>query len=246
MDTFLTDNGILFQEKKLYVPTTIKNVKLDIGLSYSAPFSQTWLSNEDNSMVFGFEPNPTSITSIKSANNCKRDPSHGDVLDVKYLHTRFFLIPCALGTKTNEYVDFYVMNGDEGCSSLYEPNPDQFPENYTIKEKIKVPIFKLSDFFELFPFDQIPYIDYIKVDAQGSDLDIIKSGGEWIQNHVVYITVEAENNQYKNPNENSEEAIQIYMTSIGFIHVQHPNTADPTYLNTKYLDLADAIYICQK
>ena len=36
-----------------------------------------------------------------------------------------------------------------------------------------------------------------------------------------------------------------YMTSIGFQHINHPNTKDPTFINTKFLDKKDEIYIWQ-
>jgi len=45
---------------KFDIPDKCIHVKLDIGLSYNAPQSQSWLSKEPNLMVFGFEPNPES------------------------------------------------------------------------------------------------------------------------------------------------------------------------------------------
>ena len=43
---------------KISIPENIKHVKLDIGLSYSAPMSQYWLSHEEDLIVFGFRAPP--------------------------------------------------------------------------------------------------------------------------------------------------------------------------------------------
>ena len=36
------------------------------------------------------------------------------------------------------------------------------------------------------------------------------------------------------------------MTSVNFTRIKHSNTANPTFINNKYLDLAYKIYISQK
>jgi len=210
---------------KIAIPSNIKHIKLDIGLSYSAPMSQYWLMHEDDLWVFGFEPNPESVQSV-----LRGAPQRGDwplAVEKKFIGTQFFLIPCALGEHRCDSVDFYVTANDCGCSSLYKP------VYLPIQKIITVPVFPLTDFFELFPFDTHPIIEYIKIDAQGSDLDIIKSGGKYIQQHVVYVTLEPENVQYEGTT-NAHADIEQYMCSIGFMPYQSPHTTDPTYLNNRY------------
>ena len=85
------------------------------------------------------------------------------------------------------------------------------------------------------PFDTHPVIDYIKIDAQGSDLDIVKSGGHYLEKNVIYITIEPENAQYENT-KNSIDEIDAFMQSIGFIRIFSLETSDPTYLNSKFTD----------
>ena len=102
------------------------------------------------------------------------------------------MIPCALGLSSNTDGKIFYNQRDCGCSSLY------IPKYFDIDQIIEVPIFPLSDFFNIFPFDTHPVIDYIKIDAQGSDLNIVKSAGNYLKEHVVYITLEAENAQYAN------------------------------------------------
>lgn len=218
----------LRSDGKIEIPPHIKHIKLDIGLSYSAPMSQQWLSCEDDLLVFGFEPNPACVTSILQGAT-KRHASHGEPLEKKFIGKNFFLIPSALGLAESTQIPFFVTMGDCGCSSIFVPT------SFDIERVIEVPIFSLANFFDLFPFDSHPVIDYIKIDAQGSDLNIVKSAGHYIEEKVIYVTLEAENSQYKNTT-NSYQDIESYMQSIGFIRYISPNTSDPTYFNPRYAD----------
>lgn len=224
---------ILDENRKIKIPDEIRKVKLDIGLSYSAPHSQSWLlENENNLMVFGFEPHPGNINSIKNG-SIKREVSHGDPLDVKFIKEgKFKLIPCALG-KENKDTTLYMTKEDSGCSSIHEPL------YFEIEDKINVKMFTLKNFFDIFPWDKIQFIDYIKIDAQGNDLDIIKGAGNYLSEKVVFITAEPESNQYKNVI-NNENEMDEYMNSIGFIKINKnifPNcySIDPTYININFL-----------
>jgi FkbM family methyltransferase len=213
---------------KIDIPISIKHIKLDIGLSYSAPMSHEWLTKEDDLLVFGFEPNPAAVHSILQG-AVKQHESHGTPLDTQFIGKRFFLIPCALGLLHNTIVKFFVTAGDCGCSSIYKPR------DFPIERIIEVPIFTLADFFDLFPFDTHPVIDYIKIDAQGADLDIVKSAGKYLAERVIYITIEAENDQYEGT-VNTPQAVNDYMISLGFISHRTAATEDLTYFNLRYTD----------
>lgn len=77
------------------------------------------------------------------------------------------------------------------------------------------------------------------------DLNIVRSGEEIIKKKVVYITLEADGYQYEN-SESLIDRIDTYMQSIGFIKIDHPNTQDPTYFNSRFESVKDNIYIYQK
>lgn len=219
------------------------HVKIDIGLSYSAPFSQKWLEKEDDVLVIGFEPNPESVSSILSGNIKKQHPDHGEPIRAKYINDRFFLIPVALSNVNNPTeMTFYKMQNDCGTSSLYKPCDSNIGP---VKEIISVPVYSLKHFFDVFPWDKYEFIDYIKIDAQGSDLDILKGAGNYLSEKVVYITAEPEYIQYENCSHNNENSMYNYLQNQGFIRVYHPNTQDPTFLNKKFLHLREKIYICQ-
>lgn len=227
------------------IPGSCSHVKLDIGLSYNAPQSQSWLSHEDAGlMVFGFEPNPASIACIMNKNNQKQHPSHGECLQHRYIEEgRFVIQQCALSNVIEPTtMKFYVSTNDCGTSSLY---PNDETRLGKIKDVINVPVYSLKMFFDGFPWDRFQYIDYVKIDAQGSDLNILKSAGSYLSERVVYVTAEGDGNQYIGADECSAANIISYMESQGFILIRHSNTSDPTFVNKKYIELSRKIYIKQ-
>lgn len=227
------------------IPNSCTNVKLDIGLSYSAPQSQIWLSREDAGlMVFGFEPNPESVAYITNKPNKTSPPNHHNFMDYKYIEEgRFVVQQCALSSVSDPTtMKFYVSSNDCGTSSLF-PNDERHLGK--IKEVIDVPVYSLKMFFDGFPWERFQYIDYIKIDAQGSDLNILKSAGSYLSERVVYITAEGDGQQYIGAHECSEANIISYMESQGFMRIHHPNTVDPTFVNKKYIEESKNIYINQ-
>jgi len=233
----------LFNESKFKINDNIKNIKLDIGLSYNAPYSQVWLEQDPDLMVIGFEPNPDSVSCILSTEEIeKRNDMHGYPIRKKYINDRFFLFPIALSdVQTQAEMYFYKTERDTGTSSLFEPHLSLGP----VKEKIYVPVFSLKHFFDLFPFNRFEYIEYIKIDAQGSDLNILKGAGDYLKEKVVYITAEPECVDYTGCDGNTVENITNYLSTQGFDRIYHKNTADPTFINTKFLYLKDSIFIYQ-
>lgn len=228
------------------IPENIKRIKLDIGLSYNAPHTQLWFENniENDLYVFGFEPNPDCYNSILNKDIKLQNNGHSKRLENKYIDDKYFqLLPIALNNvETETTLDFYCMKNDCGTSSLNKPIDNGLGE---IKEIIKVPIFPLKAFFDLFDWNRFPIIEYIKIDAQGSDIDIVKSAGEYLKK-IVYITLEEEKfANYENIEHNNLNEFQKYFESMNFIMVTHPNTVDPTFLNKNYYHLKDEINIFQ-
>lgn len=238
----MSDNLTLFFPNSF--PENITSVKIDIGLSYNVPQSQVWLSHDPHVYVFGFEPNPECVDIIQRGNIQKKDSSHGEPIHQEFLDTRFSLFPIALGNVENpSEMNFYQMNNDCGTSSLYQPTDASIGP---VKHMIKVPVFSLKHFFDLFPWERFPHIEYIKIDAQGSDMDILMGAGEYLKDRVVYITAEPEYASYANCGHNTSSNITAYLESQGFDRVNHPNTSDPTFINRKFSHLTDDIFIWQK
>jgi len=238
--------------KDFIIKDNIKGVKLDIGLSYNAPHSKIWLEQDPNIMVIGFEPNPEFLITLQSNGTDLQgivSPQHnsgalkGTIIN-EYINKRFFIFPIAL-FNVNEPTEmpFYETACDIGCSSIHKPISEHFVNH---KLKTIVPVYSLKHFFDLFPFDKIEYIEYIKIDAQGSDLDILIGAGDYLKEKVVYITAEPEYTAYENISHNNTSNMEQYLNSQNFIRVFHPNTNDPTFINKKFLHLSNDIFIYQK
>lgn len=230
------------------IPESISEIYFDIGLSYYAPYSQDWLNKLDNILVIGIEPNPKNIKHLKDKQEYK--VSDLDKLKYKYMeNNRFQLMECAISNTclNNEYLDFYNFKGDDGqnCSSLYKFKDDLCKSYHLEIEQIKVPVYNLEYFLKQIPYERFPYVTYIKIDTQGSDLNVLKSAGNFLSERVVYVTAEPDGHQYENASDCNIENINNYMLSQNFIKVNHSNTKDPTYLNKNFIHLKDK-YICQK
>jgi hypothetical protein len=150
------------------------------------------------------------------------------------------IIPVALSNVDNHVIKkFYKMQKDAGTSSLLEPIANHLGP---IKEIIDVECFSLEYFLNFFPWDRFEYIEYIKIDAQGEDFEILKSIGKYL-NRIVYITAEPESNDYKDSENNTEINMEIFMLENGFIKINHPNVNDPTFINKSFFHLKDEIFI---
>jgi FkbM family methyltransferase len=220
---------------RLIIPENIKHIKIDVGLGQFNINSTNWLKTEKDLLVIMFDPNADSINhslNIMVTNNVGKPNNN-----------MYYIIPVALSnTESPTKMDFYKMSADAGTSSLYNPiDPTLGP----IKEKTTVDTYSLKHFFDVFPWDRFEYIEYIKIDAQGSDFDIIKGAGSYLMDRVMYITAEPEDGQYENCAHNTSENMEQYLLSLNFIKIDHPNTRDPTFLNKKFLHLQDSTYIFQ-
>lgn len=161
----------MYNYSNIHIPKNCSHVKIDIGLSYSAPISNKWLIKEKDVFVIGFEPNLFCCDMIINQ-NMPTTPFLDFNLEKKFLDDgRFKLFNYALSNVDKETtLDFYVNKNDYGTSSLYIPNETIIGE---IESITKVQTISLKMFFDNFPWDKIEYIDYIKIDAQGSDLKIL-------------------------------------------------------------------------
>lgn len=218
------------------IPEHITHIKIDIGMGMWNIHSLDWLSKDKNMFLLCFEPN------IDSRNSCMNyiNNVNNIIFDNR---NAVAIVPVALSNvDIPTEMNFYSMFEDGGTSSLYEPVD---PRLGPVKSRIPVPVYSLKHFFDVFPWDRFEYIEYIKIDAQGADFDIIKGAGSYLKDRVVFITAEPENEQYSGCNHNTADNMTEYLRNQGFIRIAHPNTSDPTFLNTKYTHLYDKIYIRQ-
>ena len=207
-------NDYLDENEKIVVPKELDRVLIDIGTSYNAPHCQVWTEETEDVCVFAFEPNPFNIECIKSGKWLKSSCQHPLQLNPKQLGKKVFLVETALSDCEPSYLNFYCAEEDPGTSSLYKPT------YIKVEKNVEVSVIRLKDFFDLFPWNQIPFIEHIKIDAQSSDFSIVKGMGDYLKK-VLYLTVECntidDNNirQYENPDENPNQ-MREYIESFGF------------------------------
>jgi len=134
---------------------------IDIGARKEGIERFAGLMERYDANLTGFEPNPTEFEILQAA---------------KTLRRRYF--PFFLGT--GERRTFYITRYP-GCCSLLEPDPsviDLFQSigatlpggNFAVTKTEEVQSTRLDD------IDGLPNADFIKLDVQGAELDILKNG----------------------------------------------------------------------
>lgn len=151
------------------MPIDSRFTVLDIGSS-NQRFSDA-LSKIENKYIIGFEPDDRS--------NCEQENS---VLNKVY--------NLAL-SEFDEERDFYFTRKPE-CSSFFIPNKkylDLFPnkERWDIVGKARIHCKAMDSLYN----EGLNNIDFIKIDTQGSELEILR-GGRKVLNNVLGVEVEAE------------------------------------------------------
>ncbi|GEM_PF-6445185 len=135
-----------------------KIVVIDVGCRWGV--ANEFFTNAKDFYVYGFDPD---------VNECKR-------LSQQYPNEFLTAIPLALGDVIGEKTLF--LTKEPACSSLYQPDPfliKNYPAFHCEEEvgQTKVNITTLDNWVE---DNAISDIDFIKIDTQGSELDILKGG----------------------------------------------------------------------
>lgn len=157
-----------------------------------------WCS-DSSVIVHSFEPNPALYAKLK-----EREKEYGN----------FRVYPFAI-CEVNGEMEFHINDND--CTSSLRPFTTTQRCSYTVNT-ICVPTKRLDTFFQE---QGITSIDLLKSDAQGSDLDVLKSCGQMI-GIVKEIVVEAfitppDLQVYEN--EVKADQVMDYLTSHGFVFV---------------------------
>lgn len=199
----LTASGLEFRSGLIVLPTWCQRIKIDVGLSSNAPQSARWLRDDPSLLVIGFDPVEENLRQIASGTS-----PHPTRLDPSLVGVRFFPIRAAIGNVPElRPVDIYVTETDAGCSSAFRPKAFKVER---VETSVQVPLEQVLD---AIPLDGPP-IHYLKVDAQGSDFEVLKSAGRSLQ-RVLAVTAEAETQQYQGP-DNSRTSISRHLRGLGF------------------------------
>lgn len=180
----------------------MKKIIINVGANQGDAFNKFV---DNNTIIYAFEPTHELLSKYlypKSENN-----------------SNIIIIPFAVDIENTFKIFNISGQADWGCSSLYEFSDDiedKWPNRTDFKKTHSyiVPTITLYDFCEIYKIDKI---DYLLIDAQGSDFNVLKSLKDKI-NIVEEGVIEASNNVdlYKNVN-NRIEDIRDYLITNGFI-----------------------------
>jgi len=145
----------------------------DVGARWG--IEEPWKSQRNLINVVSFEPDKVEYEKIK------KEKRKQDVV-----------LPYALCNE-KKTIDLNLTKS-RGCSSIFEPNfpfLEKFPnvERFAIEEKEAVDSTTLDNLYET---NILKNVDFIKLDTQGSELDILKGGEALIYNNIIGIQVEVE------------------------------------------------------
>jgi hypothetical protein len=168
--------------------------------------------------------------------------AHQKNLSFSFPHQNFILLNFALDNVIEKTTKpFYHMGGDVGVSSLLKPT-DALGDS--IRELSDVDVIPLSYILEKIDWNRFEYIELVKIDTQGKDLDIIKSSGKYLDK-IVYLNCEINTFNHYEDNPKPDE-YNNYLFDNGFEAVLdnsflNNEVVDRTYINKKFIDLKDKI-----
>ena len=296
-------------------PIEVKKIRLDLGLSTSAPNSCSWLLNSEDVGIIGIEANPICLqqlyycgTSNGYVNSlflargkiCRfvgyiseiflkstilgLDLSDQKNVDINFIETwpgwqtpqgvitigpqaiqtpeknfRLFPVLKEVGEINHRYnlirgaidnvdgiimQDFYSSYPSIGCSSLVEGmiEANERPAGNTedvkniVNKVFKVPSYSLDTILEHVDWKRFPFIECIKIDVEGKDLDALKSCKKYMD-RVVYFRAEAYD----------DESIIYGIKKRDMVEYMHANNfelidqydGDYGFVNKKYKKLAN-------
>ena len=103
------------------------------------------------------------------------------------------IFPVAVG-RTNEDLPFYVTK-NPACTSFIEPDQNFFSQildaagNTEVQSIIMLPTVALDEYL---PREGVNSIDFIELDTQGSELDILKDAEKFLKDSVLGLRIEVE------------------------------------------------------
>lgn len=172
-------------------------VFLDVGAKGGIPLK--WNRLKERMKIIAFEPDLREFSKLKSNNT------------IRYLN-------CALNDKTQD-LKLYITK-ETGKTSTLIPNTDllaQFEDSqrfHVIKEE-NIPAERVKNLNSLIKENEIPDIDFIKLDTQGSELKILQGAGNVFFGSIFGTQIEVEFiEMYKN--QPVFRAVDEFMTGKGF------------------------------
>ena len=195
-----------------------KKIFFDVGANDGS--SSIHVAEKDsNCLVFAFEPTK------KLYNELKEKTSH---------LKNYIVIPKAV-SDFNGIEKFYIAGqADWGCSSLLKfsnKSKTEWPgrTDFVVTEEIYVDVIRLDDFMEE---NKISKIDFLHIDTQGSDLNVLKGLGDKIRFVSEGIMEAANKDEILYLNQNNKQESINFLENNGFNIVNiFPNDSEHNEVN---------------
>jgi len=176
----------------ILIPKNCTKIKIDVGLGSTAIHAIKWLKDDDHLFVVGFEPLVENTVKIQETLN---------LVENSHLKNRLLIVQCALGSSISRK-EIYVTK-DRGLASFLEPI------SFPVKSKRMIEIETLDNFIKNIRIEKYHKIDYIKIDCQGYDNEVLKGAQETILNTAV-VSCESESSNYKGANSLTKEIEKFF------------------------------------
>ena len=144
-------------------------IMFDVGANNGSS-SISFAKQNANAIVYAFEPTPVLINTIKHATSEMKN---------------YILTEAAVSDYNGRAMFNISGNGDWGCSSLLPLSENAKTEwngrtDMFVTEVVEIDVIRLDTFIQE---HNIPCINYLHVDTQGSDLNVLRGMGEYI--HII-------------------------------------------------------------
>jgi len=164
-----------FSQSKLFLKHSRPNPIVLVDIGARGGISPKWSLLKKNIKVLGFEPDPE---------ECKK-LNKGTTDNQTYF-------PVALSDK-EKYVNLHITK-NPACCSFFLPNlpfVKRFPNGEDLQVVNSTPV-KCNSLDNILRKNNIQDIDFLKIDTQGSELQILQGAKETLKNSVFGIDVEVE------------------------------------------------------
>lgn len=229
--------------KNLFFPNNIKKIRIDVGTGSTAPNTALWLKNNNHTGILCFEADPRSYNILTKGGYTNQYSNYLRFAKRKYLLLNKKVIKkinpkivkifnVAISNSKKKRVNFFLSDAKNfGTSSLYKPIVSRLKQK--IKKKIKVPVFGLQYFLSKINWKKFEYIEFLKIDTQGNDINVLRSSGEYLKK-ILFVQAEYWANQSYVGEKNRNECLLLireFMKKKGF-ELYYYTLVDAYFVNT--------------
>ncbi len=183
--------------------------------------------NNPNVICYAFEPTPGLADLLREAAKNRN------------MADRYHVYETAISDFDGE-ADFHMVVGDTGSSSLnvFAENLDKtWPDrtDFVVRDSKKVNVYRLDTWLSIYA-PELTQIDHIHIDAQGSDLAVLKGLGEklkMVKSGVVEVPQSSEVSLYKGQHTKEDAITFLEANNFKITEVKSQQNEDNLYFERK-------------